>query len=125
MKQLVKLHLGLLKYLKVELPKKKNLKELIKFLYQVINIYLKEIIKLYKNLFLIFDKEYQVKKKEYDKYQKIKIDLQRALKLLQYIDNKMAKAGVNRQRRRQFWRDFYRDGQLRKDIFEDLLKEIG
>jgi hypothetical protein len=37
----------------------------------------------------------------------------------------MDKAGVNRQRRRQFWRDFYRDGAMRKDVFDDLLKEIG
>jgi hypothetical protein len=37
----------------------------------------------------------------------------------------MEKSGINRQRRRQFWRDFYSNGEIRKDVFEDLLKEIN
>jgi siroheme synthase (precorrin-2 oxidase/ferrochelatase) len=56
---------------------------------------------------------------------KLKGDLQRCLKMLQYVDTKMEKSGINRQRRRQFWRDFFKDGQVRKDIFDDLLKEIN
>jgi hypothetical protein len=125
MKQLIKLHLGLFRYLRVELPKQKTLKKIIEFLKQLIGVYLRELLKLYKNLFLILDPIYQKQKKEYDKYQKIKIDLNRALKILQYVDDKLEKNGVNRQRRRQFWRDFYSSGQCRKDVFEDLLKEIN
>jgi predicted MPP superfamily phosphohydrolase len=125
MNQLFKLHVGLFKYLKTELPKKKTLKEIIKFLKPIVIAYPKELLRQYKTLFLVLDSTYQKQKKEYDKYQKIKKELQQALKMLQYVDNKLEKSGVNRQRRRQFWRDFYRDGQCRKDVFEDLLKEIN
>jgi len=125
MKQLIKLHIGLFKYLRTELPKKKTLKEVINFLKSLLGVYLKELLKLYKSLFLFLDKDYQEKKKQYNKMQQIKIDLNRALKMLRYIDTKMAKSGINRQRRRQFWRDFYKDGQVRKNVFDDLIKEIG
>ena len=117
--------MGLIKYFIKELPKIKNLKELIKFLKPIIKAYFKELLRQYKTLFLVFDKDYQAKKQEYDKYQKIKVDLQRCLKMLKYVDDKMAKAGINRQRRRQFWRDFYTSGQVRKDVFDNLLKEIN
>ena len=123
MNQLIKLHLGLFKYLKGELPKKK-FREGLKFLISLVPVYLKELLKLYKNMFLVFDPTYQKQKAQYKKMQNIKIDLQRCMKILRYVDEKMDKAGVNRQRRRQFWRDFYRDGALRKDVFDDLLKEI-
>jgi len=125
MNQLTKLNIGILKYLEKELKKKRTLKELILFLKQAGKIYFQQLLKLYKNLFLVFDKDYQAKKKEYDKYQKIKVDLQRCLKILQYVDTKLEKAGINRQRRRQFWRDFYSRGQVRKDVFDDLLKELS
>jgi hypothetical protein len=124
MKQLIKLHIGLVKYLAKELPTKKTPKEVIEFLKNIIGVYLRELIKLFRNMFLIFDKDYMTKKKEFEKTQRIKIDLQRCLKMLQYVDTKMEKAGLNRQRRRQFWRDFYKDGQIRKETFDDLLKEI-
>jgi siroheme synthase (precorrin-2 oxidase/ferrochelatase) len=119
-----KLHLGLIKYLVIELKKKRTLKELIYFFKNLIKSYLKELLNLYKSLFLIFDKDYREQKKQYNKYNQIKKDLQNAIKLLNYIDNKMEKQEINRQRRRQFWRDFYSNGQIRKDIFDDLLKEI-
>jgi hypothetical protein len=125
MKQLIKLHIGLFKYLRKELPKQNTLKKLIEFLKQIIGVYLRELLKLYKNLFLILDPTYQKQKEQYDKYQKIKKELQQALKMLQYVDDKLEKSGINRQRRRQFWRDFYSSGQCRKDVFEDLLKEIN
>jgi hypothetical protein len=88
-------------------------------------VYLRELIKLYKNLFLVLDPTYKKQKKEYDKYQKIKIDLQRAIKILQYIDKQMANKGIPNWKRKQFWRDFYKNGQVRKDVFDDLIKEIG
>jgi uroporphyrinogen-III decarboxylase len=119
-----KLHIGLYRYLKEELKKKRTLKELIKFLSEVGVSYLKETLKLYKNLFMIFNKEYRKQKKEYNKMQRIKLDLKRALKMLQYIDKNMIKMGKNRQERRQFWRDFYRDAQVRNEVFESLEKEI-
>jgi len=120
-----RMNLGLIKYLIKELPKKTTPKEIIKFLKPIIKQYFRQLLQLYKTLFLLFDEDYQKQKKQYDNYQKIKIDLQRCIKMLKYLDDKMAKAGLNRQRRRQFWRDFYSDGQLRKEVFDDLLKEIN
>jgi hypothetical protein len=123
MNQLLKLHLGLIKYLSKELPKKK-FREGLKLLISIIPMYLKELLKLYKNLFLVFDKEYQIKKKQFDKMQRLKIDLKRSLKMLQYVDKKMTENGINRTARRQFWRDFYKDGQVRNEVFENLLREL-
>lgn len=123
--QIIKLHLGLIRYLSRELPKKRTPKQFLQFLKQIIGMYLKELLKLYKNIFLIFDKEYQEKKKQYNKMQQIKKDLNRALKILQYIDEKMIKQGKNRQEIRQFWLDFTKSGQVREDIFQELLKDIN
>lgn len=125
MNQLIKLHLGLFKYIKVELPKKKTLKEFIKFLKQIIEVYLKELIKLYKNLFLVFDIDYKNQKKQYDNYNKIKKELQQALKMLQYVDKRMIEQKVPRNIRRQFWNDFRKHGTVRKETFDQLLKEIN
>jgi len=124
MKLLIKLHIGLAKYLIKELPKKRTLKELVDFLKQIIGVYLRELLKLYKTLFLICDPTYQKQKKQYNNYQKIKKELQQALKLLQYVDKKMAQQGINRQRRRQFWRDFFARGEVRKETFDELMAEI-
>jgi len=122
--KIIKLHIGLVKYLLRELPKRKTLKEKIELLKPIPKAYFGELVRLVKEMFLVFDKEYRNKKKEYKKYQQIKTDLQRCIKILHYVDEKMEKAGVNRQRRRQFWRDFYRDGEMRKEVFDDLMKEI-
>ena len=123
--RIVKLHLGLFKYLRIELKKKRTLKQLIYFLRDVIKSYFKELLKQYRDLFRQFDPLYIKQKKEFDRYNKIKVDLQRAVKMLQYIDNQMAKMGKSRQQRRQFWRDFYKDGQVRIDVFNNLMKELG
>jgi hypothetical protein len=45
--------------------------------------------------------------------------------MLQFVDDKMKKSGIPNWKRKQFWRDFYRDGQVRKDTFDELLKEIN
>ena len=124
-KQLIRLHLGLVRYLLKEIPKQKNPRELIKFSILIVGIYVKELLKLYKILFLIFDVEYQKQKKQFDKMQKVKVDLNRALKILQYIDKKMVNQGKNRQEIRQFWRDFYTTGQIRTDTFNQLFEEIN
>ena len=124
MNQLVRLHKGLFRFIRAELKKKKSRQELIKFYKDIAKAYFGELFRLSKSVFLIFDKEYRKKRKEYKKYIKIKADLKRALKILQYVDTKLAKSGLNRQRRRHFWQEFYKDGRFRKEIFEDLMKDI-
>jgi methionine salvage enolase-phosphatase E1 len=123
--RLVKLHLGLFTYLRIELKKSRKPNELIRFLQAVGKSYFQELLKLYKELFRLFDPEFQKQKKQYDNYNKLKIDLQRCIKMLQYLDKKMQQRGVSRQMRRHFWQNFYKDGQVRMEVFNDLLKEIG
>jgi hypothetical protein len=56
--------------------------------------------------------------------QALKKDLNRALKMLKIIDDRMAKMGKNRQYRRAFWREFIKDGQVRTDVFSEIEKEL-
>jgi len=123
-RNLRRLHLGLIKHLRNELKKKRNFNQLIHFFIDVTKLYYRELLKQYRTQLKVFDPDYQKQKKQYNKYNQLKKDLQRALRLLTYLDTKMAKSGLNRQRRRQFWRDFYSQGQLRKEVFDNLLKEI-
>jgi len=126
MNPLIKLHIGLFKYLRMELPKKKTLKEVIKFVEPLVGIYLKELLKLYKSLFLIFDKEYRAKKAEYEKYQKAKKEITGLIKLLRYSKEKLRKAGVSRQRIKRFFIDLgSSDDNALQVLCDDLMKEIG
>ena len=104
--------------------KQKTIANKILMLLSVGKVYLKEMIKAYSRLFLLCDKNYRDSKKKYDNYNQLKKDLHRALQLLQYIERKMEKANVNRKMRRQFWNDFYSRGELRKEVFNELLKEL-
>ena len=125
MLRIVQLHIGLFNFLRTELKKKRKLKELIAFFREIGKNYFREVLKIYKESFLILDPQYQKQRKEYDNYNKLRADLQRALKLLQYVDNRMGKMGRSRQERRSFWREFFKDGQIRTEVFNDLLREIG
>ena len=123
--KIIQMHLGLIKYLNVELRKKRTLRELIYFLRDLAKRYFQVNLGEYKKLFLILDPEFRKQKAEYDKHNKVKADLQRALKILQYIDRKMVKEGKSRQQIRQVWLDFTKSAQLRKDILDGIEKEIG
>jgi hypothetical protein len=124
MLQIIKLHIGLYRYLKTELPKQKSPKAVILFLWNVTVMYFKELFKMIKNISLLFDKTYQQQQKQHKKMQQLKVDLNRALKVLQYVETKMKQQGIPRWKVRQFFRDFYNNGQVRKEVFDDLLKEI-
>ena len=123
--RIVKLHTGLFNYLRTELKKSRKPNELVRFLQALGKSYCQELLKLYKELFKLLDPEFIKQKTQYDNYNKLKVDLQRALKMLQYLDKKMQQQGITRQTRRHFWQNFYRDEQVRTETFNDLLKEIG
>ena len=123
--RLVKLHIGLFNYLRSELKKKRKPNEWVRFFQAIGKSYFQELLKLYKELFKLLDPDFQKQKKEYEQYNKLRTDLQRALKLLQYIDKNMGKMGRSRQERRAFWREFFKDGQIRTEVFQDLQREIG
>jgi hypothetical protein len=123
-KRLITIQRNVLKLIFSESKKKKTINLHIRFLLHLGVQYCRVMVREYKNLFLILDPVYRKRLKEQDKYNRIRKDLQRAIKLLKYIDMKMHKQGISRQRRRQFWRDFYSSEQIRMEIFEDLMKEI-
>jgi hypothetical protein len=122
--KILQMHYGLVKYLNVELRKKRTLRELIYFLRVLAKRYFQVNLQEYKKLFLILDPEYQKQKKEYDNHNKVKADLQRALKILQYIDRKMVKEGKSRQEIRQVWRDFVSRGETREEMFNAIKEEL-
>lgn len=125
MLRFLKMHIGLAKYLHKELPKKKKVIDLLIFLKMIGKSYYKELKRQLNNLFLNLDPTYRTQKKQFKNNQRIKLDLQRALKMLKYIDQKLVKGGYNRHSRRQFWRDFYSQAQVRNDVFKELEKEIS
>jgi hypothetical protein len=122
--QLLKMHLGLLKYIIQELPKIKGLKNFILFFKTILKAYLKELLRLYKNVFLILDPEYRKQKTQFDKYQNAKKEVVNALKLLKYVKVKMQKAGLPRQRIRRFFLELGRDDDALNKLVDDLMKEI-
>ena len=123
--KVIKLHYALILFLSRELPKKRSPKEFVYFIRDVLKQYYKIHLQEYKNLLLLLDPEYRKQKSEFDKHNKVKADLQRALKILQYIDRKMVKEGKSRQSIRQFWLDFTKNAQVREDVMEGIKKEIG
>jgi hypothetical protein len=124
LRKIIKMHLGLIKYLNKELRVKRNLKQLIIFFRDLLKRYCQVNFQEYKNLFNILDPEYRKQKVEFDKHNKVRVDLQRALKILQYIDRKMVKEGKSRQQIRQFWLDFTKNAQVRQDVLEGIEKEL-
>jgi hypothetical protein len=124
LKKFIKLHHGLILFLYRELKKKRSPKELVYFLRDVAKQYIKIHVQEVQNLFKLFDPEYRKQKAEFEKHNKVKADLQRALKILQYIDRKMVKEGKSRQSIRQFWLDFTKNAQVRQDVLEGIEKEL-
>jgi hypothetical protein len=123
MKQLINLHKSLFKFLKTELKKRRTPSKLVHFLYDTLKKYSQALLTLYKQVFLVFDKEYMKQKAEYEKRKKLMDDMRRCVRLLQYINEKWEKK-FNKQQSKQKWHDFVKSYQLRKEEFEALMKEI-
>jgi carbamoylphosphate synthase large subunit len=121
---LINLHVGLFKFIKREFPKLKTFTQRKNFVISISKAYVTELLRVYKQAFLNLDPLYRQQKKRYTEQMKLKANFQTALKMLKYIDAQMAKMGKNRQTRRAFWRDFFKDGDIRTDVFEQLEKEI-
>jgi hypothetical protein len=121
---LLKLHIGLVQFISREYPKLKTNTQRKNFIISLGKVYFTELLKLYKQMFLKLDPIYQAKVKRANEQQTLKNNLQTALKLLKHIDVQMAKMGKNRTDRRRFWREFFKDGDIRTDVFEQLEKEI-
>ena len=124
MRKLLNLHFKILQYLRQELKKKHTPKELVYFFKSFIVNYFVFVKTEYKirlqQLVLLFDKEYNKKKIEYDKYQQYKKDLANAYRLVQY----MLKQKTNRVGRKQVARDFIKYGRISKEMEATILKDL-
>jgi hypothetical protein len=124
--RIIKLHIGLYRYLKEELKKKRNIKELIKFFKLLFLSYIKELFRLYKSMFLIFDANYRQQKNKFIKLQQAKKEIAGLIKLLRYSKSKLKKQGLSRQRIKRFFIDLgSSDDDALQKLCDELIKEIG
>jgi len=69
----------------------------------------------------LFKKPKPEPKPEITQEQKLGIMLEDLVQLCKAIDD-ILKQKLNKTARKQFWRDFYKNDLVRKDVFEELLK---
>jgi hypothetical protein len=123
---LIKLHVNLIKVIFKEIKSNKKKKEKIKFIKTIAIQYFKvlqfEIVTLWN---IITNKDYRKKRKQLKKFQQLKVDLKRGLQLLRYIDKNLIKLNIDRKARRNFWKEFYNSGKIRKEVLEQLEKELN
>jgi len=123
-KQFIEAHKNLAKVIIGRLKTAKTFKDKLAVIISVFMMYGKAIKSLLKRFILNFNKDYRKQRQDFLKQKKLKNDLLRALRLLEYLDKKMDIKGYNRNQRRQFWRDFSKNSQLRTEIFNELMNEI-
>lgn len=119
-KQFILLHISLIKFLNKELRKKRTVKQLITLLKDIAKTYLKTLLQQYKNLFLQLDPEYIKQKKQYEKYQQYRKDINNAYKLLMW----MIKQGESRADRKNIKRDFEKYGRISKELEKQILRDV-
>lgn len=124
MLRIIKLHVNLFKFLRKEAWKKRKPAIFVKFWMQIIVAYGKALLSEYRHMFLYLDSSYRKEKRKFEKFNELKKTLQKSLKMLKILDKKMAEAGFSRQSRRQFWRDFYKNGKVRNDVFDKLINDL-
>lgn len=123
--RLIKLHLGLILYLRAELKKKRTIKDLLRFFRDLGKRYVSVMLQEYKNVFLILDPLYRQQKAQFEQQQKAQKTVKQIFKLFQYInEDLLIKMKKDKKQRQQIRRDFYEYGKLPKDVFEQIVKEI-
>lgn len=120
---LVKLNVALFNFLKAEVKVKRTLVVRLGVLQKVFGDYFKNLLELYKQFFKEIDPKEIENKKKVAAYLKIQKDLENACKLLDYIERKKleGKSGIEK---RQFYRDFLKEGKVRTELFKELMQEI-
>ena len=122
-KSLIQLHQSFFKYLIAESKIKKELKDIPKVIIGVIKLYVTAIKKL---ITQECDKDYKIKKKQYETNQKTLQEVRKVVKLWKYVSHELLiKMGKNKKERQQIRTDFFENGQLNKEVFAQLAKEIG
>lgn len=117
---LIKMHISLIKFLNIELRKKRTSIELREFYRVVAKQYVIGIKQEIKKVTGIFDPEMKKLKVQQKKIQQAKKDLYNAYRLMQY----MIKKGETKTERKQITRDFIKFGRISKEFEVELLKEV-
>ncbi len=120
MKKLLQNHLELVKYVLKELKVKRTPKQAVEFFKTLGKSYYKVMLQEYKNLFMLFDKDYKKEKIKFKKYQQYQKDLRNAYRIIQY----MVKMGDDRQNRKNIRRDFEKYGIINKETEKKILDEL-
>jgi hypothetical protein len=118
--RIINLHIGLFKYLRTELKRKRTPNQLIKFLLDLGKNYLLTILNEYKMLFHYLDPQYQKARQDYKLQQQYRKDITNAWKILQW----MMKKGNNRYERKQIKRDFIKYGKMTKELQDAILRDV-
>lgn len=118
--RIFKLHLGLARYVKSELPKQKGFRKVVKFFLNLSKAYYIAMLNEYRYFLKQFDPSYHKQKETIKKYRQYKKDLANAYKILQY----MLKQGVTRDEKKQIKYDFINYGKMNEKVEKAILKDI-
>jgi hypothetical protein len=120
LQNLKKIHIGLIKFIHIEIPKNKSIRKKIVFLISAGKAYCQAIYQWYKIVLQQSDPEYQKQKKQYEKYQQYRKDIGTAWKIIMW----MIKQGETRNDRKWIRRDFEKFGRISKETEKMILKEL-
>ena len=118
--RIFKLHLGLARYVKSELPKQKGFRKVVKFFLNLSKAYYIAMLNEYRYFLKQFDPSYHKQKETIKKYRQYKKDLTNAYKLLQF----MIKQGEDRTERKQVREDFIKYGKISEKTEKIIMQQI-
>jgi hypothetical protein len=118
--RILKLHIGLVRYIKSELPKQKGFRQVVKFFLNLSKAYYIAMLNEYKYLLKQLDPEYKKQRTQIKKYNQYKKDLTNAYKLLQF----MIKQGTTRDERKQIKKDFVDFGKISEKTEKIIMQQI-
>jgi len=122
---LIEIHVGLFKFLRAELKKKRALVKLIYLLRDTFKQYFKVLLHEYKMLlYFVTDKKYREAKKKLDRRQKTAKELIDGLRCWLRVMEGMEEAGVHKRYLGLFLRDIVKHPDRRKQLFEELIKQL-
>jgi uncharacterized protein YxeA len=123
--RLIQIHISLIKYILSSFKQHKTVKDLVRVFIGILKSYPKVLLADFKSdINYLTDKNFRESQKKATKIQQLKKDFNRALKMLHYFDENLKKRGVPNWKRKQFWRDFYRNGTVRTELFNKLAEEL-
>lgn len=101
-----------------------KIKELIKIFPNLIKSYVIETVKVFKMFPLYFKPKYYIALSNARKYRKAKKIMTERYRGLKDLSIFLDEQGYSRAQQRLFWSSFVKDGSVRKNVLESLLKDL-